>query len=523
MRLFDKLKRIVAGEKSTPPKNEKNISPNDLKKVLDENNKDYSQEPSLNNMVNNNSENLNIVKPKEQTIEEIYLKNEEEIFNNIIFSNLFNDDNKYSDYGIFNKSEPYLKIYFENYGYEWDLNRDKIFALYKKSGRLKVIVNYLEENYNYYITNRISFSWSGHFSEWLKIVIDKSITDKKCVTKQYARMIVGTYYYKDFVNKGTKDVLYKNLISMISAEEFKVWIINDATCFDNIIKKVEKRFKKQEINDVDERVLITQIVKSKLFRQALAEYPFIQDYATISKYSKIYKDAIHDTQVNSIDLNVKNVIEEKKIEEKPKGFIQESNKESKNKENGASSNISEDYIDTNEEKKVEEKPKESIQEINKESKNKENGVSSNISEDYIDTKNQILKEDNQTSLDIKEKKVKNNLTEGKTIESVKKNNVVITQDNAIVSDPVKEIVTKQNNENNIAPAKKSVRKTDDFDKALKKIGGNRNVENTPVINFLENIKSELIIIDESYDFKYDSIMGCSDVDFDEEIDNLLHY
>ncbi len=487
MGLFDKLKKILVGETTNPPKKEKVISSNDLKKEFDENNNDNSKNTSQNSTMNNESENNDYstnVKKVERTIEEFYIAKEEDIFNNIIFANLFNSDNKYSDHGIFNKSEPYLKVYFENYGYDWESNRDKIFALYQKSGRVKIIGNYLEENYNYYITNRISFSWSGHFADWLKIVIDKSIADKKSVTKQYARMIVANYYYKDFGNKGSKEALYKNLVSMISAEEFKTWIINNATCFDYIIQKIEKRFKKEEINDIDERVLITQIVKSKLFQQALVEYPFMKDYATISKYSKIYNDAIHDDQVNSIDLNVKNIIEEKKIKEKPKECIQESNKESKKKDIG---------------------------------------TSSNISEDYIDTKNQILKEDNQTSLDIKEKKVKNNLNEGKTFESVEKNNVVITQDDAIVSEPVKEIVTEHNNEDNIAPAKKSVRKTDDFDKALKKLGGNRNVENNSVINFLENIKEELISIDESYDFKYDSIIGCSDVDFDEEIDNLLNY
>ena len=94
---------------------------------------------------------------------------------------------------------------------------------------------------------------------------------------------------------------------MISPVEFKTWIVDDVECFEKIVQKVIKRFKKIEIADVDERILIIQLIKSKLFQQALKEYSFIDGYAKKSIYASIYLSAISDNQDAQIDLRIKNI------------------------------------------------------------------------------------------------------------------------------------------------------------------------------------------------------------------------
>ncbi len=495
MGILDKLKKVLVGETTKVPKKEKTISANDLKtneiKIVDEHKNSLS----------------------EQTIEDFFSKNEEYIFNDIIFTNLFNSNNKYSDQGIFSKSEPYLKEFVEKNGYDWEKEKNIIYTLYQKSGCVKVIKEYLEKNYQYYISNRIPFDWSGHFADWLKIVIDKSIMDKMSLTKQYARMVVASYYYNDFSKKGKKEVLYKNLIAMISSEEFKTWIINDVACFERIVQKVEKRFVKEKVTDFDERILITKLVNSKMFQQALVDYPFIDGFARNSKYAKVYIESVQNKSGDIIDLNVKNVIAERDdINKKTcSGISEEVATNSQDTElkkelgsNGESADPTGQKFDLN-------YPKSSKDNIKEETIASEDNVNTLSYERNKQVDNEADKEflSNEKAISIQTNVVENHENQ-KNITSLKAES---NEDTIVEGDEVEKMTTK----------KITSRKQDDFDIILKKLGGNRKVKKTSFSDFLVSIEEELLTLDEIDDFSFQFINGYSDVDLDEEIDRLSYF
>lgn len=232
-------------------------------------------------------------KKTENDLDNIISSKASYIFNDIIYSNLFSEKNKYADNSIFEITKPYLEEYFVSLGFDWDSFSDQIINLCKKSSKAKELVRVFDENYLYLIDNKITIDLKGPYRVWLKSVVDQSINLNKPLTMQFARMTVAYYFYRSFSSAKPKETLYKELLCLaISEKEFSTWIVNTPDCFTSLVKHIQKRFIKIKVEKTDDRILITQLVKSKYFRNALSSFDFLDISARNSMYSSIYTEAI---------------------------------------------------------------------------------------------------------------------------------------------------------------------------------------------------------------------------------------
>lgn len=417
MGLLDKIKKLFVGEHPAPTK----------PKNIDSTNQNIpTKQKVVDTVVVEN-------KPKQISLEEMFKENEDYIFENIILDNLFNDENKYSDSSIFEKTQTYLKKYFEDNGFDWNSNSALIKNLISTSQKFKAIAKQQNSFYEYFCVNKIDFKFEGHFPDWVKYVVDQSYIANKPLTKQYARILVGYYYFKALNTKGSKDALYKKLLAMISYEEFKNWIKSDTACFDRLVYFVIKRFNKMDVQDLDERILLTQLIKSKNFTEALKEFNYLDASAKQSKYASIYNEVNKNTNINTIDLNVRNVINEEK------------NSLSKN----------ETRLDS---KQVEIK--------NKVSDNPQDSIDKSTAK-----KDDAIKKIIDVPRDTSEKEI---IAETSTQNKTTNNQISVSK---IVS-------------------QKSLNEEDDFDKVLEKLGGSRDVKTSAEVEFLNSIVEDLKKIEE---------------------------
>lgn len=511
MGIFDKLKKILVGENTIPSKSANNVDTNPILIKPTSEEKIYVIDKPL--IIETAFVEM---KPKQKSIEEMFCENEDYIFKNIIWNNLFNEENKYSDSGVIMKTKKYIKQYFEDNGFDWNANLEIILNLITSSPKWKAIAKQQDTFYEYFCINKMNLKFEGHFSDWVKFVIDESYSINKPLTKQYARILVGYYYFKTFNTKGTKEALYKNLLAMTSYEEFKNWISKDVnTCFERLIKIVIKRFSKMDVQDLDERVLIIQLIQSKNFTKALSEFDYLDSSAKQSAYSNIYNEANGEKQVKSIDLNVKNIITEDYIS---KLIIKTNKSELQQKDTNI---IDQKYIEKNnnliisvaDEIKSDIKPEVIIEE-------KQNYVAGN--DDIKQTIN--LKENLSDVIQIPHNTSKITSNDDSKIISVEANKdeqsektVLETKEIQIDDNDVLDLPVKDEIEN---VTKKVNAKEDEFDKALKKLGGARNVNETDEIKFLNSIVDDLENIEKEIVIEANTLFEQT---YDESIDELSYF
>jgi hypothetical protein len=265
---------------------------------------------------------------KKKSLQEKFLLLKEKVLE-VMFKNLFNYEVRYSDEGIFNKIEPYLKTFFENEGYEWESFKNDVIELIKKYRLTNEISEILEKNFKYYIDNLIPIEHKNTINDLYRYVIDISISENRPLTKQYARMIIANNHYIKFKHlESEKDTLYSNIITMIAYEEFKSWIIESDTCVDVIIKRVENRFIKIKVENIDENLLIRSILLSNHFQNLRNEFSFIDYYVMRGKYTQIYQE-LFKTKISNI-FKEKSVFEDIELKNQhskiPKIKFRETNK-----------------------------------------------------------------------------------------------------------------------------------------------------------------------------------------------------
>ena len=235
----------------------------------------------------------------------------------VIKRNLFNDDVKYSDEGIFQKMEIYLKTFFEDKAFEWDLCKNDVFEQIKKYKLSSKIGEILEKNYEYYLVNLVSLNLKGTVNEQYKYIIDYSISENRPLTKQYARMVVAAYHYFKFKHlEDKKDILYSNLIAIIAFEEIKSWIKDDANCIGLIFRRIENRFVKVKVENIDENLLIRRIFASRHFQKLRDEFAFLDYHGMTGKYAHIYEEIIKPG-ISRFDKKESIVEDSKILETKP--------------------------------------------------------------------------------------------------------------------------------------------------------------------------------------------------------------
>lgn len=510
MGIFDKLKKILVGENTIPSKSANNVDTNPILIKPTSEEKIYVIDKPL--IIETTFVEM---KPKQKSIKDMFYENEDYIFKNIIWNNLFNEENKYSDSGVIMKTEKYIKKYFEDNGFDWNANLEINRNLIKSSPKWKEIDKQQNTFYEYFCINKMNLKFEGYSKDWVKFVIDESYSINKPLTKQYARILVGYYYFKTFNTKGTKEALYKNLLAMTSYEEFKNWISKDVnTCFERLIKIVIKRFNKMDVQDLDERILIIQLIQSKNFTKALSEFDYLDSSAKQSAYSNIYNEVNGEKQVKSIDLNVKNII----TQDYNSKLIKTSKSELQQK-------------DTNiiDQKDIE----------------KSNNVITSVTDEIkSDIKPEVINEEKQNYVagndDIKQTiNVKENLNDIKqiphNISKITSNNdseiisveinkdeqlekaVLETKEIQVDDNVVHDLPAKDEIEN---VTKKVNAKEDEFDKAFKKLGGTRNVDETDEIKFLNSIVDDLENIEKEIVIEDNTLFEQS---YDESIDELSYF
>lgn len=488
MGIFDKIKKMFVGNNTS----------------------DKTEEKIKSEIVSSENEEVELQKletiPK-KSIDEFFQEKEEYIFNNLILNNLFNDENKYSDGGLFAKTEKYLKKYFEDNGYNRDESSAKIQSLISASPKRKTIGKQQDIYYDYFRNNQISLNFEGHFSDWVKLIIDQSFILYKPLTKQYARILVGFYYYKTFCMRGTIDSLYKNMIAMISYDEFKKWIVNDSYCFDRLAKAVIKRFKKMDVQEIDERILLIQLIKSKLFEKALNEFEFLDEKSKKSAYASIYNYVLETNQSKSIDLNIKNVV------------VEEAETTNNIKKAGSDNTECTDKT----EKKTSEKP------VVNDNSDTEGIVSKEMAiKELIDVLNEII-----SNVEVQSQSVEHKT---EIIENKSECHKKTTSKKTIVKTNELHVIKEETNDDNSEKqllVKKTVKKFSEkkaidnkvsldigFDQFLKTFGKTRNVIKNPTSVFLESIREDLEKIEKETFAEISISTGQSN---DEEIDNLLYF
>ena len=182
-----------------------------------------------------------------------------------------------------------------------------------KSPCCKKYSELLEQNLEFFTAERSYISWDRRETKVtviLDAIVQASIQNSRPLTRQYARILASRYYVLDHSNNSiSSETLYKTLFVFLSDKEFNAWIINDATCFERIVKKAASRIKKCLVRDVDEQILVSQLIQTPKFRDASQRYPFLIDSARTGKY-KPFIDAIFAKapEPKEIEKKVKNEV-----------------------------------------------------------------------------------------------------------------------------------------------------------------------------------------------------------------------
>ena len=204
-------------------------------------------------------------------IENIFLEKSNKIYSGF-FSCLFNDENKYSDKSIFEKTESFFKNYFENFKINWEDNKDKVVELITKHFS-PVLKKSLEQNYNYYISNYdiLNIQSGKKVTELIHNIVDKSINDHKNLTPQYARMILAYFKYKFKTSTDSGETLYVNLIRILISNDEMEHFYKTNPDLNEILKKIAKRLEKINVQNIDYELLLQVFKKTRLYSPHFTE------------------------------------------------------------------------------------------------------------------------------------------------------------------------------------------------------------------------------------------------------------
>ena len=248
------------------------------------------------------------------SIEELFSAKETELFNEVFLKSLYDVKFSNTDNGVFEQCEMYLREFLKLYGIDLD-NEDRahVRECLIKSPCCKKYSELLEQNLEFFTAERSYISWDRRETKVtviLDAIVQASIQNSRPLTRQYARILASRYYVLDHSNDSiSSETLYKTLFVFLSDKEFNAWIINDATCFERIVKKAASRIKKCLVRDVDEQILVSQLIQTPKFRDASQRYPFLIDSARTGKY-KPFIDAIFAKapEPKEIEKKVKNEV-----------------------------------------------------------------------------------------------------------------------------------------------------------------------------------------------------------------------
>lgn len=223
-------------------------------------------------------------------VETILNQNTQKIYEMVLVWSLYSEY-KYSDISIYDKCKNDLISSLSTLGYVYkEADEESLEMLFKQSDAYNLFTNTLKENLDYYTKNPIKYEW-GTLNMILKQIVDKSLMENYPVNTQIARIIFGRDYYNKY-KYSEPSILYKNLIVVISKEEFISWMNNEEDCFLYLLIKAKNKMKHFNcyVSEDYENTFVRELISSKQFIIMKDMYPTIIDSVLKSKFHTVFVD-----------------------------------------------------------------------------------------------------------------------------------------------------------------------------------------------------------------------------------------
>lgn len=227
----------------------------------------------------------------------------------VMFDSLQNIETRYSDASTYLKCENSLIVLFESEGINYtEANKKIIVDVFKHSDAFNAFGKYLITNLNYYYDNPIDKKWIwSKKNEMLNFIIDYSVKDNHPLSKQYARLLFGRYFYNKYKKTeytlNEEKMICKSLLATVSPEEFSSWFITENDVVENLVKKAIGRV--ERIADkyrFDDKIVIEQLFSSNLFRNYCINHDEIINKVKKSNYNRIYESSLGSSNINSLSV-----------------------------------------------------------------------------------------------------------------------------------------------------------------------------------------------------------------------------
>ena len=238
-------------------------------------------------------------------IESIYTKYQKEIFTYLIWGHLFDEDNKYEDKDIFEKTEKYLRDFFVSQKIEWnDTNRERIHTLVLKSNNAKLISDYFQKNYELCLESKLNWTPDSSIKRMINQLIDESIQKKKKLSYDYAKRLLVKYYYDKYIVTPDKEKIITNVMTIFFTNNDIQRLIHEVQLsLDALIGRAYRRLIELLGVKIDPKLFIRKFVMLKSFHLGLCRNPQLLDQLTNCQYVQVYKDLINKINIGVNDVD----------------------------------------------------------------------------------------------------------------------------------------------------------------------------------------------------------------------------
>ena len=239
-----------------------------------------------------------------EEIEAIYKKYKKEIFTYCIWSHLFDDEVKYEDKDIFEKTEKYLRDFFASQKIEWnDSNRERIHSLVLNCDNAKLISDYFQKNYDLCLESKLKWTPDSSVKRMVHQLIDESIQNKTKLSYDYAKRLLVKYYYDKYIVTPDKEKIITNVMTIFFTNNDIQRLIDEVQLsLDSLIGKAYRRLNELLGVHIDPKLFIRKFVMLKSFHLGLCKNPQLLDQLTNCQYAQVYKDLIDKINIGVNDV-----------------------------------------------------------------------------------------------------------------------------------------------------------------------------------------------------------------------------
>lgn len=243
------------------------------------------------------------------TIEEVYLKYQKDIFAKTIWGHLFDENVKYEDKDIFEKTEIYLRDFFISQGFEWNAdNRAKIYSLVINSDNAKLIVDYFQKNYEQCLVEPLEWTPDSSIQHMVNQLIDSSIQKNKKLSYEYAKRLLVKYYYAKFAESNEKEKIITHVITIFFMnKDMQRLSVETKSNLDALIGTAYHKITKLLGVKIEPKLFIRKFVLLKSFHICLQNNLQLREQLASSQYAFVYNDLFEEISGKISNLPVKEV------------------------------------------------------------------------------------------------------------------------------------------------------------------------------------------------------------------------